>query len=111
MRNVLLLLAQILYDPQVKYIHVQRENMKKAVIYTGAVVNIKAEYLTSDILSHFCMDCYAIKTSTNTVKYVSYDIQCIFETYTVSVILFKQGQKVFWSPSASTKPSETRVVH
>ena len=23
----------------------------------------------------------------------------------------KQGQTVFWSPSASAKPSETRVVH
>ena len=23
----------------------------------------------------------------------------------------KQGQKVFWSPSASAKPSETQVVH
>ena len=23
----------------------------------------------------------------------------------------KQGQKVFWSPDASAKPSETRVVH
>ena len=23
----------------------------------------------------------------------------------------KQRQKVIWSPSASTKPSETRVVH
>ena len=24
--------------------------------------------------------------------------------------LIKQGQKVFWSPSTSTKPSETRIV-
>ena len=29
----------------------------------------------------------------------------------VSAFTFKQGQKVFQSPSASTKPSETRVVH
>ena len=33
-----------------------------------------------------------------------------FSHSTVTDVFAKQGQKVFWSPSASAKPSETRKV-
>ena len=64
--------------------------MKKLVIYAQASVNIKISIFNLRLLSHFCMDFYATKTSRTSDKKTFLMIyNYIFVGYKVSEILVK----------------------